>query len=87
MDLSSFRWSPLAKVSRLINQSRIIQDHSGSLWCTGTLLKCCEILWWLSLLHPDVRQWFGRSYDAKLFGGEFHQRANAKRKHEMRFGN
>ena len=53
MDLRTFRWSQLAKVSRLINQRRITLVH----WNFTEMLRN-GYLWWLSLLHPNVRHWY-----------------------------
>jgi glycosyltransferase involved in cell wall biosynthesis len=50
MDLRTFRWSQLAKVSRLINRHRITLVH----WNFTEMLRN-SYLWWLSLLHPNVR--------------------------------
>jgi glycosyltransferase involved in cell wall biosynthesis len=53
MDLRSFRWTQLAKVSRLINQRRITLVH----WNFTEMLRN-GYLWWLTLLHPNVRHWY-----------------------------
>ncbi|HYT20062.1 MAG TPA: glycosyltransferase family 4 protein [Candidatus Polarisedimenticolia bacterium] len=53
MDLRTFRWSQLAKVSRLIKQRRITLVH----WNFTEMLRN-SYLWWLSLLHPNVKHWY-----------------------------
>jgi len=50
MDLRSFRWSRLVKLSRLITQRRITLVH----WNFTEMLRN-SYLWWLTLLHPNVR--------------------------------
>jgi glycosyltransferase involved in cell wall biosynthesis len=53
IDLRSFRWSRVARLSRLINQRRITLVH----WNFTEMLRN-SYLWWLSLLHPNVRHWY-----------------------------
>ncbi len=53
MDLRSFRWSRLARLSRLIKQRRITLVH----WNFTEMLRN-SYLWWLSLLHPNVKHWY-----------------------------
>jgi len=50
MDLLSFRWSRLERLSRLINQRRITLVH----WNFTEMVRN-SYLWWLTLLHPNVR--------------------------------
>src|ERR1700722_16267238 len=53
MDLRTFRWSQLAKMSRLIKKRKITLVH----WNFTEMLRN-RYLWWLSLLHPNVRHWY-----------------------------
>lgn len=53
MDLRTFRWSQLARVSRLIKKRKITLVH----WNFTEMLRN-RYLWWLSLLHPSVRHWY-----------------------------
>jgi glycosyltransferase involved in cell wall biosynthesis len=53
MDLRTFRWSQLARVSRLIKTRKITLVH----WNFTEMLRN-RYLWWLSLLHPNVRHWY-----------------------------
>ena len=50
LDLSSFHWSRLARLSRLIARHRITLVH----WNFTEPLRN-SYLWWLTLLHPNVR--------------------------------
>jgi len=50
MDLRSFHWSRLARLSRLIAQRRITLVH----WNFTEMLRN-SYLWWLTLLNPNVR--------------------------------
>jgi glycosyltransferase involved in cell wall biosynthesis len=49
MDLRSFRWSGLARLSRIISQRRITVVH----WNFTEMLRNSYV-WWLTLLHPSV---------------------------------
>jgi len=50
MDLRSFRWTQLARLSRLITRRRITLVH----WNFTEMLRNSYV-WWLTLLHPSVR--------------------------------
>jgi glycosyltransferase involved in cell wall biosynthesis len=53
IDLRTFRWSQLARVSRLIKRLNITLVH----WNFTEMLRN-RYVWWLSLLHPNVRHWY-----------------------------
>jgi glycosyltransferase involved in cell wall biosynthesis len=53
MDLRIFRYSQLARLSRLITRCRITLVH----WNFTEMLRN-GYLWWLTLLHPNVRHWY-----------------------------
>jgi glycosyltransferase involved in cell wall biosynthesis len=53
MDLGSFTWKRLARVSQLITQRQITVVH----WNFTEMLRN-SYLWWLTLLHPNVRHWY-----------------------------
>jgi glycosyltransferase involved in cell wall biosynthesis len=53
MDMRSFRWSLLARLSQLITERRITLVH----WNFTEMLRN-GYLWWLTLLHPNVRHWY-----------------------------
>ena len=53
IDLRNFRWSQLARVSRLIKKRKITLVH----WNFTEMLRN-RYLWSLSLLHPSIRHWY-----------------------------
>jgi glycosyltransferase involved in cell wall biosynthesis len=53
MDLRTFRWSQLARLSRLITRRQVTIVH----WNFTEMLRN-SYLWWLTLLHPSVRHWY-----------------------------
>src|SRR5665213_3562078 len=50
LDLRSFRWSELIRLSRIIARRQITLVH----WNFTDMLRN-SYLWWLTLLHPSVR--------------------------------
>jgi glycosyltransferase involved in cell wall biosynthesis len=53
LDLRTFSWSRLVRLSRLISAHKITLVH----W-NFTEMLCNGYLWWLSVLHPRVRHFF-----------------------------
>ncbi len=68
MDLLRFRWSRLKRLSRLITERRITLVH----WNFTEMVRN-SYLWWLTLLHPNVRHCYtdhvSRMPGTQLFSG------------------